>query len=249
VGPETKPLVSAFGGRFSDGIYNEEALFTDPVALSCIPDAIGEIKLDDSSTTDKTVSLNPLPVASSVGAMNFVPAGFAGAGEMKIVSYKGDSLYLAPFSADGSGMYDIGSATLTATLSVGPNPERFIYVASGNSGFGTNRCRWPSTSRAASMPTPLDGDGNPVPGSRRDFLTGLIGAADAFIDPLTGDFLFSTTRGGGNHVVEIQGFQAVPEPARIELLATVAAGILVRTRRQSNQASFCLSGCFSKGLV
>jgi hypothetical protein len=53
----------------------------------------------------------------------------------------------------------------------------------------------------------LDANGNPDPASRISFITGLTGAEGAAIDPLTGDFLFSTF-GGGDRVVVVKGFAA-----------------------------------------
>jgi hypothetical protein len=53
----------------------------------------------------------------------------------------------------------------------------------------------------------LDANGNPVPATRVSFITGLYGAEGAAIDPLTGDFLFSTF-GGGDRVIVVQGFAA-----------------------------------------
>ena len=50
--------------------------------------------------------------------------------------------------------------------------------------------------------------------SRSDFITGLSGAEGAAIDPVTGDFLFSTY-GGGNRVIAVRGFRPTraPRPA------------------------------------
>jgi hypothetical protein len=69
----------------------------------------------------------------------------------------------------------------------------------------------------------IDANGNPILSSRQDFVTGLSGAEGAAIDPLTGDFLFSTF-GGANQVVDVRGFAAppssVPEPSEILLTAS-----------------------------
>src|SRR5262249_6214170 len=53
----------------------------------------------------------------------------------------------------------------------------------------------------------IDGNGDPNAASRRDFMTGLSGAEGAVVDPLTGDFLFSTF-GGGDRVIVVRGFVA-----------------------------------------
>ena len=51
----------------------------------------------------------------------------------------------------------------------------------------------------------IDANGDPVAATRRPFLTGLTGAEGAAIDPLSGDFIFSTY-GGNNAILEVRGF-------------------------------------------
>jgi hypothetical protein len=72
--------------------------------------------------------------------------------------------------------------------------------------------------------------------STQDFVTGLSGAEGAFIDPLTGDFIFSTF-GGGNHIEEIRGFVApgVPDTASTLGLLLLSVALLAGTRRYVNQ--------------
>lgn len=60
----------------------------------------------------------------------------------------------------------------------------------------------------------VDADGLPIPTSARDMITGLSGAEGAFIDPLTGDFLFSTF-GGSNRVIRVSGFEAPSAVAQV----------------------------------
>ena len=50
--------------------------------------------------------------------------------------------------------------------------------------------------------------------SAQDFITGLSGAEGTFIDPVTGDLLFSTY-GGGNQVIRVTGFGAPPVPTSV----------------------------------
>ena len=72
------------------------------------------------------------------------------------------------------------------------------------------------------------------------FMTGLTGAEGGVIDPLTGDFIFSTF-GGGNRIVVVSGFtapvtSAAPEPGTIALLALAGlplAGVAIRRRRNA----------------
>lgn len=70
----------------------------------------------------------------------------------------------------------------------------------------------------------IDSNGDPVLASKRAFLTGLSGAEGAAIDPLTGDFLFSTF-GGGNRVLVIRGF-VTPCPADLDGDGAVGASDL-----------------------
>ena len=78
----------------------------------------------------------------------------------------------------------------------------------------------------------LDASGNPLVNTRRTFVSGLSGAEGAPIDPVTGDFLFSTF-GGGNHVVVVQRFLTppppptqLPEPASWLLFAIGTLGVV-----------------------
>jgi hypothetical protein len=87
----------------------------------------------------------------------------------------------------------------------------------------------------------VDALGNPILSSRRTFLSGLSGAEGAAIDPLTGDFLFSTF-GSSNRVVAVHGFMApipIPEP---ETYALILAGLgllgfAARRRRSDSPAA------------
>ena len=70
----------------------------------------------------------------------------------------------------------------------------------------------------------VDANGDPIVAPRKEFMTGLGGAEGAFIDPFTGDFLFSTF-GGGNRVIVVTGFSA-PVPASFAVLGLGVVAIL-----------------------
>ena len=130
-------------------------------------------------------------------------------------------------AADGSGTYDLTSAALQTTLPGGP--EGFIYVPLGSSLFTSQSMLVSEYSAGNVASYTIDGNGNPILASRQDFITGLTGAEGAAIDPLTGDFFFSTF-GGGSQVIEVQGFVApttpgVPEPSTWSLMAAGLAGL------------------------
>ena len=179
---------------------------------------IGEIK-PGSVSPDKVVSLTGL-VTSSVGSLQFAPDG-----SFKIASYNGGGFYSASLSPDGSGTYNISSVTLQSTP--GNGPEGIVYVPTGSPLFGTPSLLLAEYSTGTVGAYQVDSSYNLIGGTRQSFISGLSGAEGAFIDPLTGDFLFSTF-GGGDQVIEVQGFvqppSATPEPSTLLVCAT--AGLI-----------------------
>jgi hypothetical protein len=197
---------------FSDGAFNDGGVVFGPGGVlfyTRFPNnEVGEVK-PGSTITDKVVPLDPLAIGSSVGALNFVPSGFPGAGQMKIVSYDTAQWYTAAFSADGTGTYNITSATLNTTIQGGP--EGFVYVPVGSPVFPVNSMLVSEYGNDVVSTYQFDGSANPVPATRALFINGLTGAEGAVIDPLTGDFLFSTF-GAANHVIVVRGFAQPPTP-------------------------------------
>ena len=177
---------------------------------------IGQIK-PGSVAPDRIDNLTGLGVASSVGSLNFVPVGYPGANEFKIASYNGGGFYNSTLTADGFGTYNIGAATLTTVPAGGP--EGFVYVPLGSALFGAPSMLLAQYGLGRIEAYLVDGDGNPIVASAQDFVQGLTGAEGGVVDALTGDFLFSTY-GGGNQVVEVQGFVPVPEPSSVPLMVT-----------------------------
>jgi len=176
-----------------------------------------------SAAPDKIVDLGALGVARSVGTLQFVPAGFPGAGGLRIASYSQGRFYSATLAADGAGTWDVTGVTAGPQLA-GAGPEGIVYVPPGSPGFTSPAMLVSEFGTGSVAAYDVDAQGMPVPASRRAFLTGLDGAMGAFIDPLSGDFVFSTF-GGANRVIVVGGFAApVPEPAHAVLLI---AGLLV----------------------
>lgn len=185
---------------------------------------------------DKIIDLAPMGVASSLAAINFVPAGFAGAGQIKLVSWSLGQWYSASLAPDGAGTYDLAGLAqvdldpdAAGIQSVPGGPEGFVYIDGANAAFGADSMLISEYSAGMVGAYELDADGNPLVATRRTFISGLSGAEGAAIDPLTGDFLFSTF-GGGSRIVRVSGFTAppIPEPAT---WAMWIAGLLAVGRR------------------
>jgi hypothetical protein len=212
---------------FSEGQFNDGGVVFGPsnvLFYTRFPtNEIGEIK-SGSTMTDKVVGLTPLGIGSSVGALNFVPAGFPGAGQLKIVSYNTGQWYTASFAPDGTGTYDITSPVLNTTIAVGP--EGFVYVPVGSPIFPSGTSMLVAEYDNNVITTyQIDASGNPIPATRAVFVTGLTGAEGAVIDPMTGDFLFSTF-GGNNQVIVVQGFAPPP--------TNTPAGVATNTPTQTS---------------
>jgi hypothetical protein len=189
---------------------------------------------------DKVITLDSFGIGSSVGAAGFVPPGFGGAGDFKIVSFNGGDFHTVTLTPDGMGGFDIVSAMQEAVLPGGP--EGFVYIAAGNAEFANPSLLLSEWTVGEVGAYEIDANGNPIPATRRLFIGGLDGAEGAFIDPVTGDFIFSTF-GGGDQVLIVQGFQppsggggggAVPEPGSVAIwtLLGAAFGVTLLSRRK-----------------
>lgn len=184
--------------------------------------------LPGSTDPDKIINLAAFGVAGSHSAFAFGPNDRTYAGRLKLSSWSGGQFYDAAYTFDSFGMIDIQSVTQTATL--GGGPEGIAYVPLGSNLFGDSMLV--AEYSAGMIATyDVDANGDPIIGSRRNFMTGLTGAEGAFIDPATGDFLFSTF-GGGNRVIRVTGFAAVPEPGT---MAALGLGVVALLRRRRNR--------------
>lgn len=186
---------------------------------------LGQLK-PGSTVADKVIDTAALGIEGSISALNFVPNGYPGAGRMKIVTYGGGEWSDASLMPDGMGTFDLVGVTEVPGSRLAGGPEGFDYVPLG-SPLIDNPTMILAEYNAGQIATyEMDANGDPIVATRRTFMTGLTGAEGAFIDPMTGDFLFSTF-GGGNQVIAVRGF--VPEPATLTL-AALGAWALRRRR-------------------
>jgi hypothetical protein len=196
-----------------------------------------------SQAEDKIIDLGALGVAPSHAALNFVPAGFGGAGLLKLVSWEGGEWYSASLVPDGNGTFDLAGLSQVDLGTVDGNlpggPEGFVYVSGANPGFGGLPSLLVAEYSVGNVAVyQVDASGDPIGASRRDFITGLEGAEGAVLDPVTGDFLFSTF-GGGDRVIRVSGFTElppVPEPSAYATMLVGLALLMAWARRRAPRA-------------
>jgi len=157
----------------------------------CATNELRQIK-PGSAAADKVIDMAPFGVADAVSGLGFVPEGFPGAGQFKVVSWDGGEWYTVGLAADGLGTFDVTHATLETQIQGGP--AGLVYVPSGYPLFpGQGGLLVSEYSAGEIAAYELDADGDPLPETRRSFITGLDGGpAGAVFDPVTGDFVFST---------------------------------------------------------
>src|SRR5439155_17438134 len=89
--------------------------------------ALGQIK-PGSTTPDKVTGINQTSVGVDFGirGLNFVPSGFVGAGQLKIITDPAGlgrtaEFYTLPSVPDGSGTFNFQTATLGANFGFRPD--------------------------------------------------------------------------------------------------------------------------------
>ena len=244
-------LASAFGtvGAFNDGgvVYGPGGvLFTSQWPVNML----GQTK-PGSTAADKVIDLGALGVASSHSALNFVPTGFSGAGNMKLVYWSGGQWYDGVLTPDGFGTFDLGITPVDLDLvasgiqNLPGGPEGFVYISGANPIFTANSLLVSEFSANKVASYEIDSSGNPILSTRRTFVDGLTGAEGAVIDPVTGDFLFSTFGDAVDRIIVVQGFTVLPPPPppipEPETYALMLAGLgllgfAARRRKQKDAA-------------
>ena len=234
--------ITAFSGtatRFADAANNDGGVTYGPggvLFLARYPNnEIGQTR-PGSAITDKVIPLAPLGITGSPGSLLFVPPGQPGAGSLKIASYSGGQWYDAAVAPDGAGTYNVVERAGHLGRGAHRGPRASSTSTPARRGSARRACSCPSTRPAASSAFEVDGNGDPRVSTRRDFITGLTGAEGAFVDPVTGDFLFSTF-GGANRVIVVRGFaRPLPPPVVGKKLNVLPAGGTVKVRRPGSSS-------------
>jgi len=207
--------ITGFDGtatRFADAPYNDGGVTYGPDGVLFLArwpvNQLAQLK-PGSVAADKVLEMAPFGVPSSLSALSLVPPGFPGAGRLKMVTYSGGSWHDAAVVADGNGTFDLVGVSNPVQI-VGA-PEGFVYVPPGSPLFSDFSSMLVAEYGQGKITTyQVDDNGDPIPATRAEFVTGLTGAEGAVVDPRSGDFLFSTF-GGSNQVVAVRGF-GVPNP-------------------------------------
>jgi hypothetical protein len=172
--------------------------------------SIGQILPDDSYLS---TPLDEFGVISSVGSSAIVPNGYPGAGNLILSSYNGSHIYNVPFSVSSSGQYSFSNSFNDISVSgIATGPEGIAYVPIGSQGFEVSSMLISAYDLGKVVAFEVGANGLPIPNTGKDLITGLNGAEGAVIDPVTGDFLFSTF-GGGNRIILVSGFST---PTNVE---------------------------------
>ena len=207
---ETKHI-TGFGGAavfYTAAPNNDGGIFFDQNGTLLFTkysmNELGQMLPDNSYIN---TSLTTYGVASSVGALAFVPAGYPGAGGLVFSSYNASIMHNVPYTIEANGQYLLSNQIAEVSVfGVASGPEGIAYIPSGSATFPNLSMAISSYSNGTVVVFEVGDYGLPIPSSAREMVTGLTGAEGALIDPLTGDFLFSTF-GGGNKVIRISGFE------------------------------------------
>ncbi len=154
---------------------------------------------------DKIIDLGALGVYPSTGSVTFVPPGYPGAGGIRFIqNWPYGRMYTADLTPDGNGTYNVSNVTAVMEFGGGNSPAQMLWVPPSSPGFDNANqhvllANYGSQRIAAYQ---LDANGHPNFGTQLAFMTGLVGSIGAVVDPLTGDFLFSTygASGAGDHI-------------------------------------------------
>jgi hypothetical protein len=151
---------------------------------------LGQLK-PGSTSPDRTDVLTSYGVTSSVGGACIVPAGFAGAGRLKLTSYSSDTWFDMLLTPDGNGTFAPGTVTQSVALpGTGyGGPEGITYVHAGAPGITVDSVVIAEYGEWQVAVYDINSNGDPVPATRQVLLDNIVNAEGIVLDPVTGDFV------------------------------------------------------------
>ena len=183
---------------------------------------VGQVRPGEFSPAQH-IHLSSFGVAASTGTLRFVPAGFAGAGRLKIASYNTSLWYDTTVVPLRDGTYTL--APLSPAIQLIGGPEGIAYIKAGSPNFTQDSVLLCEYSSGGVVAYTIDGNGDPIASTRRVVITGLVGAEGATFDPISGDFLFSTF-GSGNRIIALSGFDPLACSADLDASGAIDAADL-----------------------
>lgn len=151
---------------------------------------------------DRTADLG---IDGRVKGLAFVPPGFPGAGRLKLTAYRWLDTSVLP---DGAGTFAIATPARSSDVT---SAEGFVYAKAGLPGFAKPGVLIAFNGDSVVKAYDIDANGDPVVGTERLFLGDFSYPRGATVDPLTGDFLFSSSVVGSSRVLVV-GSLAAPPP-------------------------------------
>jgi len=187
-------------------IYNSDG------SLLYDTDAQGSIRT--YSSAGSTVANEDIFASQTMGGLQYVPAGFTGAGLLKASAYSGST----------GGWYTILPNTTTSTA--GPTADAFVYAPADGLAVYANSVLVADFQTASLTLYGVDAQGNPIPDSGVPWYSGIPPNSGVVYDAHGHEYLFTLTD-GTMWALEEQA----PEPATLFPLAAAIAGLALLRRR------------------
>lgn len=144
--------------------------------------------------------------------------------------------YDAIVTPDASGTYNITRGP-GVPITIRNSPNGIVYAPAGAPLFPVDSVFIAELRVGTIAAFEVNANGDPIPSTRKPFVTDLLGFGGAALDPLTGDLLFSTfgtDAFGANKIVRVS---AVPEPGSCMLFALGLAILGAALRRGHRPSS------------
>jgi hypothetical protein len=170
-----------------------------------------------SNSPDKVISLDSdIPpgggfVYPSVDGLQFVPAGFAGAGQLKVTRIGSGLWYGLELTPDGQGTFDVtrvqsGIPVESVVKGDPKQPVGFAYVDARSPVFDADSVLLANFSPSGLVSFEVDANGDPLPSTIRTFMIPdyIYRPWGMAVDPVTGSILFTGDYAAS--VVRLTGF-------------------------------------------